>query len=167
MEQRQRTALAFGVVLILIGVWFRVAQLVPALRQQGFHWPLIVIAVGFFLFVLGLLTRSPSLSIPACVVAGVGGLLYWQFLTGRWDSWSYAWALIPGFVGLGMLLTGLLGERRREMYRGGVSLLVISLILFVIFGAFLGGFFGLGDYWPVLLILLGLFLLIRPLFWRR
>ena len=167
MEQRQRTALAAGLVLILIGVLFLAVQLIPGLRGQGFHWPLFVIGVGGFLFVLGLITKTPSLSIPACVVAGIGGLLYWQFLTGRWESWSYAWALIPGFVGLGMLLTGLLGERRQEMFRGGISLLVISLVLFVIFGSFLGGYFGLGEYWPVLLIVLGLFLLIRPLFWRR
>ncbi len=167
MEHRQRTALAAGLVLILIGVWFLAVQVIPGLRGLGFHWPLFVIGVGVFLFVLGLLTKTPTLSIPACVVAGIGGLLYWQSLTGRWESWSYAWALIPGFVALGMLLTGLLGGRRREMFRGGFSLLLLSLVLFVIFGAFLGGFFGLGDYWPVLLILLGLFLLVRPLFWKR
>ena len=40
-------------------------------------------------------------------------------------------------------------------------------ILFIVFGAFLGGPNLLGDYWPVLLILLGLWFLIRPLFRSR
>jgi hypothetical protein len=167
MGQQRRTGLAFGVILILIGAWFLAVQLIPGLSRWGFHWPLIILGVGVLLFVLGLATRQPSLAIPACIVGGIGGLLYWQFLTDRWESWSYAWALIPGFVGLGMIVTGLLGERRGEMFRGGATLLVISLVLFVIFGAFLGGGFGLGQYWPILLIVLGLFLLAQPLLFRR
>jgi len=167
MDQGRRTGLAMGLVLILIGLWFLAAQLIPGLRRFGFHWPLMIIGVGVFLFLLGLVTRTPSLSIPACIVGGIGGLLYWQFMTGRWGSWSYAWALIPGFVGLGMIVTGLLGEKRGEMFRGGGTLIVISLILFAIFGSFLGGFFGLGQYWPVLLVLLGLFLLVQPFLFRK
>ena len=167
MDQRRRTGLVAGLVMILIGAWFLAVQLVPGLRSYGFHWPLIIIGVGVFLFLLGLATRSPGLSVPAFIVGGIGGLLYWQLLSGRWESWNYAWALIPGFVGLGMIVAGLLGERRGEMIRGGISLLVISLILFAIFGAFLGGFFGLGQYWPLLLVLLGLFLLVQPFLFRK
>jgi hypothetical protein len=167
MDQGRRTGLVIGLVLILLGLWFLAAQLIPGLRGFGFHWPLIIVGVGLFLFLLGLMTRTPSLAIPACVVGGIGGLLYWQFLTGRWGSWSYAWALIPGFVGLGMIVAGLLGEKRSEMLRGGVTLLVISLVLFVIFAAFLGGRFGLGQYWPLLLVLLGLFLLVQPFLFRK
>jgi hypothetical protein len=167
MDQRRSTGLAAGLILILIGVWFLAVQLIPALRGLGFHWPLIIVGVGVFLFLLGLVTKSPSLSIPAFVVGGIGGLLYWQFMTGRWASWSYAWALIPGFVGLGMIVAGLLGEKRSEMFRGGATLLVISLVLFVIFGSFLGGMFGLGQYWPLLLVLLGLFLLVQPFLFRK
>lgn len=167
MDQQRRTGFAFGVILILIGAWFLAVQLIPGLGRWGFHWPLIVLGVGVFLLVLGLATKTPSLAIPAFIVAGIGGLLYWQFLTDRWGSWSYAWALIPGFVGLGMIVAGLLGERRSEMFRGGVPLIIISLVLFVIFGAFLGGRFGLGQYWPLLLVLLGLILLVQPLVFRR
>ena len=167
MDQGRRTGLVAGLVMILIGVWFLAVQVIPALRGFGFHWPLIIIGVGVFLFLLGLVTRSPALSIPAFIVGGIGGLLYWQFMTGRWGSWNYAWALIPGFVGLGMIVAGLLGEKRSEMLRGGVTLLVISLILFAVFAAFLGNTFGLGQYWPILLVVLGVFLLVQPFLFRK
>ena len=51
--------------------------------------------------------------------------------------------------------------------RGGLWLIVISLILFAVFSAIMAPFVGgptfLGRYWPVLLILLGLLLLGRAL----
>ena len=82
-------------------------------------------------------------------------------------SWSYAWTLIPGFVGVGSILAGLLGDNRNRSIRDGLNLLVISAVLFLIFGSFLGGLDLLGDYWPVLLILLGVWLLLQPVFRRR
>ena len=73
------------------------------------------------------------------------------------------WTLIPGFVGVGTLIADLLSPLP-HMRGGGWGLILISLIGFAIFG----GAFGLGGelqkYWPVLIILLGLFTLFRALF---
>ncbi len=63
------------------------------------------------LALLGLLFWVPGMIVPAAIVAGVGGLLYWQNATGNWASWAYSWALIPGFSRVGTLLSSLL-ERR-------------------------------------------------------
>ena len=166
MDRRRRSSLAGGLVLILLGAWFLVAQWVPGLPTT-FSWPWIVIGVGGFLLLLGLLTGAPGLAVPACIVGGIGGLLYWQNATGNWESWAYAWTLIPGFVGVGILLSGLLGGEIRQSVQGGGWLILISLVLFAVFGSFLGGLDLLGPYWPVLLILLGLLLLARPLFRSR
>jgi high-affinity Fe2+/Pb2+ permease len=105
------------------------------------------------------------MAVPAAIVTGIGLLLYWQNATGNWESWAYVWALIPGFAGVGVLFAGLLGETPRQSLRDGVNLIIISLIMFVIAAAFLGGPNLLGPYWPVLIILFGVWLLIRPL-WR-
>jgi len=119
------------------------------------------------LLIIGLLTGVPAMAIPACIVGGIGGLLYWQNSTGNWESWTYAWTLIPGFVGVGTILSGLLGGEPRQSVRGGFWLVAISLALFAFFGSFLGGLNLLGPYWPALLILLGLLLLVRSLFRRH
>lgn len=166
MDRRRRSSLAGGLILILLGAWFLAIQWLPGL-QVWFSWPWIIIGVGAFLLLIGLLTRVPDMAIPACIVGGIGGLLYWQNATGDWGSWAYAWALIPGFVGVGIILSGLLGGKTRQSVREGGGLIITSLVLFTVFGAFLGGPNLLGDYWPVLLILLGLWTLIRPFFRSR
>ena len=107
------------------------------------------------------------MAIPACIEGGIGGLLYWQNATGHWESWAYAWTLIPGFVGLGIMLTGLAQGRARRPLLGGAWLIVISALLFLIFASFLGGPNLLGPYWPVLLILAGLLSLGRNLLRSR
>lgn len=171
MESRTRRNIASGTLLILLGLLFLAYQLVPeqfTWLQIDLDWPLIIVGVGLFLLVFGLIVGAPGMAVPACIVGGIGGLLYWQNLTGRWETWSFAWALIPGFVGVGIILTGLLGGGKlRESIEGGGWLIIISLVLFAIFGSFLGGLGLFGSYWPVLLIVLGLIVLVRSLFSRR
>jgi len=166
MNRKRRSNLTAGLVLILLGAWFLVAQLVPGL-QAWISWPWIIMGVGGVLMMIGLLTGVPGLAVPACIVGGIGGLLYWQNTTGNWESWAYAWTLIPGFVGVGIVLSGLLSGETRRAVRGGGWLILISLVLFTIFGSFFGALGLAGPYWPVLLIVLGLLLLVRPLFRSR
>jgi hypothetical protein len=167
MDSQRRTNLLGGIVLILVGGILLAAQLFPGLGLTiniTFSWPLILVGVGIFLFLLGLLVNAPDMAVPACIVAGIGGILYWQTMTGDWASWAYAWTLIPGFVGVGTILAGLFGGNFRRSLRDGGTLILISVVLFAIFSSLLGGKSYLGVYWPVLIILLGLWLLIRPLF---
>ena len=165
VNRETRSNLVIGLLLIVLGGWFLAGQFVPGLKfwiNAEKSWPLFVIGAGLLLLVLGLLTQTAEMAIPACIVGGIGGLLYWQNTTGNWDSWAYAWTLIPGFVGVGIMLAGLLRGQGSRAFREGGGLILVSLVLFVIFGSFLGGGAVLGSYWPVLLILLGLWLLVRP-----
>jgi hypothetical protein len=171
MDRQMRMRIGSGILLILLGALFLSYQVRPdwySWVQVEVTWPLIVIGVGVFLLVFGLLVGAPGMAVPACIVGGIGGLLYWQNTYQQWESWSYAWALIPGFVGIGIILSGLLGGGRlRESFEGGGTLILISLVLFAIFGSFLGGPALLGTYWPILLILLGLIVLARSVFPRK
>jgi hypothetical protein len=75
------------------------------------------------------------------------------------------WALIPGFVGVGTILAGLLGENPRYNLGRGLNLVVISAAVFLIFATFFGGLSILGDYGPAaILIVLGVYILLRGLF---
>ena len=164
MGRKRRSRIGAGIVLIVLGAVFLVVQLTPDLPRWfhvAYSWPLIVVGVGVFLLLLGLLTGEPDMAVPACVVGGIGGLLYWQNATGNWVSWSYAWTLIPGFVGVGILLSGLLGGRTKKSVREGSQLIVVSLVLFAIFGSFFGALGFMGRYWPLLIIGLGLLLLLQ------
>ena len=169
MRHYQRSNLAVGLILILIGAWFLAIQIFPNLRvwlNLSLSWPVIVIGAGALLLLIGLLAGAPGMAVPAFIVGGIGGLLYYQDLTGNWSSWAYAWTLIPGFAGAGVILSGLLGNRPKRSLGEGLNLIVISLVLFLVFAAFLGGPNLFGPFWPLLIILLGLWLIIRPLFRR-
>ena len=170
MKSQNSTNLVGGVILLLVGIFLLAVQIFPDLGiaiNIEFSWPLIVIGVGILLFIFGLLVNAPDMAVPACIVGGIGCLLYWQNATGKWDSWAYVWTLIPGFVGVGVILAGLFKGTFRESLRDGGTLIIISLILFAIFASFLGGMSFLGDYWPLLLILLGGWLLIRGLLLKK
>lgn len=162
MDTARRTGISFALILIALGAWFLAVELVPAVREIAYGratWPLNIVGAGALLLAAGLLTWTPGWAIPACIVGGIGGLLYWQNLTGAWASWAWAWTLIPGFVGVGIILAGLLRGRLRGPLIGGAWTIFASLVLFSIFGSFLGGLTLVSQLWPLLLILVGLIVL--------
>lgn len=165
MDIQKRSSLALGVVLIVLGIIFLLNRFIPGL-ELVLSWPWIVIGVGAGLLVIGLLVGAPDMAVPACIVGGIGGILYYQNLTGDWTSWSYAWALIPVFVGVGLLVAAALGDRSRYAYREGIRTLLVGSVLFLIFGSFFGAFSWLGPYWPLLLVGAGLIILIEGFFRR-
>ncbi len=171
MDRQNRTQLVLGILLILFGLWFVAAQRVPALRAWAeiqFQWPFYVIGAGALILVVGLLTGAPNMAIPACIVAGIGGILYYQNISNDWESWSFLWTLIPGFVGVGTILAGLLGEDVRHNLAHGINLLVVSAVLFLILAALFQRLNVLGVYTPAaLLILLGLYIIGRGLIRSR
>ncbi|MDQ3247822.1 MAG: hypothetical protein M3Q45_01310, partial [Chloroflexota bacterium] len=121
-----------GLVLIGLGVILLFFPLFPGLGRlirMDQLWPLIVVAVGAGLFVMAVLTRTPPLAIPASIVGGIGMLLFFQNATGYWDSWAFAWTLIPGFVGVGLILRGLLAGELQQGLQAGSRLLAISFVL--------------------------------------
>lgn len=171
MKRQGRTQLALGIILIILGAWFIAQRTFPELAtifERFADWPYTVIGVGVLLFLLGLILGVPGLAVPAAIVAGIGGILYYQNLTGDWESWAYMWTLIPGFVGTGIILQGLLGEDTHHNLKHGLNLMVVSAVLFLVFSAFLGGWGLLGNYGPaVVLILLGLWVIGSGLYRSR
>jgi len=165
MNKQGRGQFALGVILILLGAWFVAQRTVPQIAEftaMFSSWPFTVIGVGGLLLLLGLLLGSPGLAVPAAIVAGIGGILLYQDITGEWGSWSYMWTLILGFVGVGVFLQGLLGENTRENLKHGLNLITVSAVLFVVFGTFFGKLTLLGSYGPALLLIgIGVYLLVR------
>lgn len=169
MSQRKKSNITSGLVLILIGAVLLALQVFPGLSawfRFTFTWPMIIIFVALGMFIIGLLTGEPDMAIPACIIGGIGGILYFQTVgVLTWPSWAYMWTLIPGFVGVGMLIAGLLNWKRKQIGEGLESILT-SAVLFTIFGSLFGdifGYFPLKLYLPFALIALGVFMFIRAL----
>jgi uncharacterized integral membrane protein len=163
MNTRGRSQLALGVILILLGAWFLMDKTLPAfhaLFSKYTEFPLIMLVIGAGILIVGLVLGQPSMAIPAAIVAGIGGIFYYQETTNNYESWSYMWALIPGFVGVGIVLAGLLGDNTAHNLKRGLNLMVISAVLFLVFASIFGGLDLLGNFGPaILLILLGVWVL--------
>lgn len=166
MDTQRRSNLVIGLFLLLAGGWFLANQYFPDLSELisiDLEWPLIIVGIGLAFFVFTALAHVPGLAIPGAILTGIGALLYYQNSSGDWESWAYAWTLIPGFVGVGVLISNFFEGRFMKGLKEGLSLMLISLVMFAIFGAFLGGPELLGDYWPVLLIVLGVWMVVKGL----
>ncbi|MDQ3396862.1 MAG: hypothetical protein M3511_03680 [Deinococcota bacterium] len=160
-----------GAVLIVLGAAFLLAQL-TGLDIGRYGWPLFVILPGLALFagmVMGGKAAAP-LAIPASIVTTVGLILFYQNVTGRFETWAYAWALIfPTAIGLGTLIQGWwsadarLEERGRQLGTLGLTVFFGFAFFFEIILNFSGMAGGALSRFagPVLLIAGGVLLLMR------
>lgn len=157
-----------GSILIGLGALFLVAQFFN-FSAWSFIWPFFVIGVGGLFFIgmlLGGKSASP-LAIPGSIISVVGLTLLVQNLTGHWNSWSYGWTVILMAVGLGIWISGVWSDNLSQR-RSGWRVMRVGFVMFILFGAFFELIFsGFGGprltqlLFPVLLILLGLYLVIR------
>lgn len=158
-----------GILLIFLGIVFLVGQIFD-IHIGRFIWPFFIIVPGVASF-LGALAVEDELAKALAIIGGivtmVGTILLVQSFTDLWASWSYAWALVaPMGPGLGLWLLGSIKDQD-ELVKAGKDLIRVGLVMFVIAAVFfelvigVSGF-GLGRYGlPMLLILLGIFSLVR------
>ncbi|MDJ1007194.1 MAG: hypothetical protein QNJ13_05155 [Paracoccaceae bacterium] len=100
-DEHRRKLLGF--ILVGVGVVLLVAQFGGAAR---FLWPFFIIAPGAGLVAAALATEDATrgLAVPGMVIGTIGTILFFQNLFDHYESWAYAWALIPFAVGAGMAI---------------------------------------------------------------
>jgi hypothetical protein len=158
----KRAGITGGIILILLGVLFLASEIYPQVFSF-WDWPFIIIGLGGVFLLWAILGGVGGLAVPGSILAGIGGILYYQNSTGDWESWSYIWALIPGFVGVGVILSGSIDGKLKEALSGGLVLILISAILLFAFGAAFGLDPRITKYWPILLVILGVVSLIKAI----
>jgi hypothetical protein len=161
----QRGSIVLGSILVVIGAIF---LFVNAFRIDfGEIWPIIffIIGAGFYLPVL-LMPRDrrnlAGLLIPGTILFGLGAIFFYNILADNWGSWAYIWTLIPASVGLGLLLAARVGNWGGDTMKVGFWMFVVSTGVCLILAAFFGGG-NAGLIGAILLIVLGVFLLIRSM----
>ncbi len=168
-----RGAVVFGAVLVLAGIVLLALQFTGA-RAIEFGWPLFVLIPGVTMLAVGAASREhlAGFLIPGSIVTMVALVLGYQNLTGDWQSWSYAWALVaPAGVGIGLSLFGwrtantTVARVGRGLALAGLVLFLLAEWLFVVLAG-IGGR-GLGPaveaVVPAAIILVGLYVIVRAL----
>lgn len=159
----KRKSIIGGIILIAVGVFILLAQAIPgfaAFLDISLHWPFIFVAIGG-LFLVSAFLGSAELAIPGSIITGLGLIFYYQNISGNWASWAYVWALIPGFVGLGMMITSWLDKTQATQMKEGKRLFLISCGLFLVFAFFFNFSATIGQFWPLLLIIAGIWILFK------
>ncbi len=139
-----------GLFLILIGTLILLIQF--GRLDWGNFWPYLIIAIGL-LFILGFLfDRSKfGLLMPGTILMIIGSLFVYIENT----HWHYMEELWPTFIlapGIGFFLMYLFGPRNNKLWIPGTILLTLAMVFYAQVWEFL-------RYWPVILILLGIYLL--------
>ena len=150
-----RKAVVTGSIFILLGLLF----LGINLTRYGWEefWPLAFIGVALGFFGGFLADRSNyGLLMPAVILATYGAMFQYCALT-DWENMSELW---PGFIlgpGMGLLTMYLLGPKEAGLLIPAYILIGTSAVFFIAFGPFRQ----FNRYWPVLLILAGIALLLK------
>jgi hypothetical protein len=161
-----------GLLLIGLGMLFLLGQFL-GFDVWHYLWPLFILGFGL-LFFAGMVAggkEAGGLAIPGSLFTILGLLFLYQNTFAHWASWAYAWALLaPTGVGIGLMIFARWSDKP-SLYGPGWLLVIIGLAIFLVMGAFFELAVGLAGYaspgrflWPVLLILIGLFLLFRRSF---
>lgn len=168
MTTRRDTGRAVAAVsLIFLGILFLLAQ-VFSFSFFGLLWPLIVVIPGLpFLYAAFTGERGAvGLVIPGAMISGTGAILFYQNLTGHWESWAYVWALYIVLLGASLMFIGNRTENQ-QTFSAGKGFFRWGLVGFAALWALFelvifGGNTLLGQFLlPALLIGAGGWLLIR------
>jgi hypothetical protein len=147
-EQHERNTRALGLLLLGVGAWILIARFIH-IDLGSWLWPFWVIVPGGLTMALGFRDTHRSnegLVIFGSIVAVTGIILFVQNVTGQWQSWAYAWALLfPGSVGLGQYLWGKRTGNTAAV-RSAEKTLRIAVLLFIAFGIFFEVVLGIGGF---------------------
>src|SRR5918995_2309209 len=144
------SGIAIGAILMVVGGMLLAGQLLD-IGFDDFGWPLIIVAIGVAILVIGLFVVNESgMVVGGAVVTTVGLVLLYQNQTDHWESWAYAWALVgPAASGLGLALWGIRSGDATDV-RNGTWGLLGGLALFAVGFLFFEGVIGLtGEPWPI------------------
>lgn len=179
MQDRTRgwSSAVIGLVLVGLGLLFLAAELFDFRLLFGFDfwhyaWPFFVIIPGLAFFI-GMLLIGPSaggLAIPGSIVTMTGLILLYQNSSNHWESWAYAWALIfPTAIGIGLMIQGAWSGQERPL-RVGRRMVTLGITIFLVGAVFFELVLNISGFGrglvgsvagPMLLILFGLYLMIR------
>ncbi|NUM47429.1 MAG: hypothetical protein HUU38_22230 [Anaerolineales bacterium] len=159
LSHTRRNRIISGLVLILLGGLFLVNQIVEIPSVGKLFLP----GLGLIFLIWGMITRTGGLLIPGGILIGLGAGIYLSETLGLegeqepgvfmlafgggfvlitllslvFSNEKHWWALIPG---------GILATIGAALYMGGAALDILEMI---------------GKFWPVILIVMGVWIIFR------
>ncbi|MFZ0389755.1 MAG: DUF5668 domain-containing protein [Calditrichia bacterium] len=145
-------SIIWGLILVILGFLFLGNNLEWFDFNWDQVWPVLMIAAGIFFWIGWLMNRREyGLLMPGTILL-IYGLLFLYCANYGWWRMDSLWPVFLLGPGVGFLFMYLLGNRER-------GLLVPAVILIGLSALFWSGVSGFRYLWPVLLIIVGIYLL--------
>jgi len=148
-----------GIILVGIGCYLLLQQLGIPVFTNFYSWQTLVILVGIAFLVQASVENNPSSILPGVILVGFG---FHFHAINQLSFWPKQPGTLLFIVGLGMLFTYI--KTKNGLFHS-IVLLIVSL-LFLNYGRFIswlgfleGSFSFILDYWPILLVGIGFYLL--------
>ncbi len=139
-----------GIILIVFGICVLVANILD-LSWEHF-WPIFMIVGGLWFLVLFLRDRRNfGLLMPASIFLTIGSLFLFHSSFG-WNSSNITWPIYIAAPGIGFFAMYYFGKKDVGFLFPAFMLTGLALLFFLIN-------LNKGEYWPVILILIGLVLI--------
>ena len=151
-----------GVILIGFGAYFLLQQIHMTIFQQFFSWPTLVIIVGVAFLGQGYAAKDYEAILPGVIMSGFG--LHFH-LVNYVDIWPH------NTIGMLILIISIGFFLRFQKVNNGLfqAFLFLTLAVLLLFYDKMASYFGLLQngmsliwrFWPALLIVVGIFFLIK------
>lgn len=148
-------------VLIGIGLYFLLQQLNFPFMQNFSTWPSLLMIFGACLLLHSYISRDYDKIFPGVILLGLGIHLH---AVAVYPNWIEHWSIYAIIIGLAFLLR--YQKTKSGLYIGLISLLIGLFFLLsmtnTLFSQSIQNVLGsLENYWPVGLILIGIYLLFK------
>jgi hypothetical protein len=158
MHEEKRPSLVPGLLLVLVGIAFLLANLGAFKIRGDLIWTYLLIIIGVVFWLSFFFDRSRIGNLmPGSVLLTIG-LLFHHTSTQGWDTLSYLWPFFILAPAFGFYAMFVLGTRERGLLVPAGILTVIALFFFL-----QGTNRDLRLIWPAVLIVLGVLFLYRGL----
>ncbi|GGA86031.1 hypothetical protein GCM10008025_31240 [Ornithinibacillus halotolerans] len=146
-------------LLIGIGLYFLLRQLKLPIFTDFYSWPTILIIIGVTLLIYSFKAKEYNHLLGGTILFGIGihfhGIKYYNF-------WIDHWAVYPLIVGVGFIVRYI--KTKQGLLPGLILVAIACVFIFSInMPEWLNWVYDVFDviqlYWPILLIIFGIYLL--------
>jgi hypothetical protein len=150
-----------GIILIGFGLYFYLQQKNILLFQDFYNWPTLLALVGVAFLCQGYGAKDYEAILPGTILVGFGIHFH---VADRFDVWIDHIGIFVLIIALGFLLRH---QKTRHGLFQGILFLCLSIILLFYnkvtewLGLIEGGVASAWEFWPIILVAIGLFLLMK------
>ena len=146
-------------ILIGLGVYFLIEQLELALFAKFYSWPTFLIIIGIVFLIYSYTTKEYNNIFTGVLLLGLG--IHFHGLE-NYDFWFDHWSIFALIIGLAYLFRFF--KTKRGLIPAGVLIGIAVLMIFsVSLPSWFEWIYGVADFietfWPVALIVVGVYLL--------